>query len=48
MDDFDYKIVMDGKVIATFLCEHDRDTSIDALQEEFSDVEFAVINSGGA
>ncbi len=47
MDAFDYKIVTDGKVIATFLVEYDRDISMDALQENFPDAEFITINSEG-
>ena len=46
MENFDYKIVADGKIIALFLVEYDRDIAMDALQEEFDDCEFVANYSG--
>ncbi|KKN66077.1 hypothetical protein LCGC14_0475550 [marine sediment metagenome] len=36
----EYKIVCDGKVIARFVNECDRDYALDALAEQFPDSEF--------
>ncbi len=47
MEDFDYKIVADGRIIANFLIKYDRDIAMDALQETFNDCEFAGINNDG-
>ncbi len=47
MEDFNYKIVTNGKVIALFLVEYDRDIAMGVLQEEFDDCEFTATNSEG-
>ena len=43
MEKFEYGIKEGGKLIAAFLCEHDRDRCIDALAEEFDDCEFNAV-----
>ena len=43
MEKFEYGIKADGKLIAKFLCEHDRDSCMDALAEEFDDCEFDAV-----
>ena len=43
MENFEYGIALEGKIIAKFVYETDRDYSMDALAEMFDDYKFDAV-----
>ena len=43
MDDLRYGIAIEGKIIAKFMCETDRDYCIDELAVHYEDCEFDAV-----